>query len=433
MPVNLPPHNVLSPFHLDTLTATVVRGGLVIGNSTPKWSLLTIGSSGKVLTSDGTDISWQTPATGLTIGTTTITSGTNGCVLYDNSGIVGEMTTTGSGTVLALATSPVLVTPTLGVATATSLNGNTFTAGTYTLTGVAGKTLTFSNSLTLAGTDATTMTFPTTSATIARTDAAQTFTGNQTITGGVLVIPNTAYLTPGIQVGATTTGVSGFNSGGTLVFVVGGAAAFGSQGHNILFDSTASINWTSSSTDITATADLKVFRDAANTLALRNGTNAQRFNLYNTFTSTSVFEDLSLYFSSNVAHIGTATTGATARVMQLDYGGTTTAAISIPITSGAVTFGGGITLSAADIATDTTTGTKIGTATTQKLGFYNATPVVQRADMSALTDSTTGTPSTTLNDVGVVFSESAINNNFASCLTQINKVRTALRDMGIMA
>src|SRR5882724_2086817 len=155
MPVSLPPHNILGPFHLDTLTATVVRGGLVIGNSTPKWSLLTIGSSGKVLTSDGTDISWQTPATGLTIGTTTITSGTTGRVLYDNAGVVGEMTTTGSGTVLALATSPVLVTPTLGVAVATSLNLITLTtpATGSTITIADLKTLTVSNTITLAGTD----------------------------------------------------------------------------------------------------------------------------------------------------------------------------------------------------------------------------------------------------------------------------------------
>jgi len=48
-------------------------------------------------------------------------------------------------------------------------------------TGVANsKNLTVSNSLTLAGTDSTTMNFPTTTATIARTDAAQTFTGKQT-------------------------------------------------------------------------------------------------------------------------------------------------------------------------------------------------------------------------------------------------------------
>lgn len=61
--------------------------------------------------------------------------------------------------------------------TATSLNGNTLTAGTGTLTLAAGKTLTASNSLTLVGTDGTTQTFPSTSATIARTDAGQTFTG----------------------------------------------------------------------------------------------------------------------------------------------------------------------------------------------------------------------------------------------------------------
>jgi hypothetical protein len=49
------------------------------------------------------------------------------------------------------------------------------------------KNLTWSASLTLAGTDATTMTFPTTSATIARTDAANTFTGNQSVSGaGIL-------------------------------------------------------------------------------------------------------------------------------------------------------------------------------------------------------------------------------------------------------
>lgn len=70
----------------------------------------------------------------------------------------------------------------LGAITPSTVNGNTFTTGTYTLTGVAGKTLTFNKSITLEGTDSTTMTFPTTTATIARTDAAQTFTGVQTTT-----------------------------------------------------------------------------------------------------------------------------------------------------------------------------------------------------------------------------------------------------------
>lgn len=42
---------------------------------------------------------------------------------------------------------------------------------------------------------------------------------------------------------------------------------------------------------------------------------------------------------------------------------------------------------AVNISVGTTTGTKIGTATTQKLGFYNATPVVQptSANQAAVT------------------------------------------------
>jgi hypothetical protein len=38
--------------------------------------------------------------------------------------------------------------------------------------------------------------------------------------------------------------------------------------------------------------DVRLFRDAANTLALRNGTNAQAFNVYNTFTDASNYERL---------------------------------------------------------------------------------------------------------------------------------------------
>lgn len=89
---------------------------------------------------------------------------------------------TGSGGI-ALATSPSFTTPTLGAASATSINKVAFTAPatSATLTIADGKTLTANNSLTLAGTDSTTMTFPLTSATIARTDAGQTFTGTQTV------------------------------------------------------------------------------------------------------------------------------------------------------------------------------------------------------------------------------------------------------------
>jgi hypothetical protein len=60
------------------------------------------------------------------------------------------------------------------------VNGLTVTNSTGTLTVTNAKTASFSNTLTFAGTDGTTMTFPSTTATIARTDAANTFTGTQT-------------------------------------------------------------------------------------------------------------------------------------------------------------------------------------------------------------------------------------------------------------
>jgi len=58
--------------------------------------------------------------------------------------------------------------------------GNTVTTGTGVLTLGAGKTTAFNSTSTWTGTDAQTYTFPTTSATIARTDAAQSFAGAQT-------------------------------------------------------------------------------------------------------------------------------------------------------------------------------------------------------------------------------------------------------------
>lgn len=69
--------------------------------------------------------------------------------------------TTGSGNVV-LASSPTLTTPNIGVATATSVNKVTITApaSSATLTVADGKTFTVNNSVTLSGTDSTTLTLP---------------------------------------------------------------------------------------------------------------------------------------------------------------------------------------------------------------------------------------------------------------------------------
>ena len=100
-----------------------------------------------------------------------------GAALPVTSGGTGVTTSTGTGAVV-LSNTPTLVTPVLGVASATTVNkvtltapatgstltiadGKTLTASnSITIAGTDAKTLTVSNSLTLAGTDSTTMTFP---------------------------------------------------------------------------------------------------------------------------------------------------------------------------------------------------------------------------------------------------------------------------------
>jgi hypothetical protein len=62
-----------------------------------------------------------------------------------------------------------------------------------------------------------------------------------------------------------------------------------------------------------ASDDTILTRDAANTLALRNGTAAQTFNVYNTYTSPSVFERGFMRFVSNELQIGGEQTGGTDR------------------------------------------------------------------------------------------------------------------------
>jgi hypothetical protein len=57
-----------------------------------------------------------------------------------------------------------------------------------------------------------------------------------------------------------------------------------------------------------------------------------------------------------------------------------------PLECAGLTLNGDLTASTRNIVTDTTTGTKIGTGTTQKIGFFNATPVVQPTAVADATD-----------------------------------------------
>lgn len=138
--------------------------------------------------------------------------------------VTGE---TGSGA-LVFATSPTLVTPTLGVASATSVNKVAITAPATaaTLTIADGKTLTANNSLTLAGTDSTTMTFPGTSASIARTDAAQTFAGDQTFSAAIIGSIQNLSGAGAVNITTGTTAFTSTATGNALTLADGVAGQF---------------------------------------------------------------------------------------------------------------------------------------------------------------------------------------------------------------
>ena len=85
----------------------------------------------------------------------------------------------------------------------------------------------------------------------------------------------------------------------------------------------------------------------------------------------------------------------------------------------------------------TTTGLQIGTAGTQKLGFWGVTPVVwpAGANQAAITDSTGGSASFTLAATTATNSSDQsgpINNNFASINRQLAAIRTALVASGVI-
>jgi hypothetical protein len=110
-----------------------------------------------------------------------------------------------------------------------TFGGYTFASGTGTFSVTGGKTAAITGSLTFAGTDSTTMTFPTTNATVARTDAANTFTGNQSVSTNLLANHILGLGTaPTVTAGASTCGttaaaIAGKDTGGTVtVGSVGG-------------------------------------------------------------------------------------------------------------------------------------------------------------------------------------------------------------------
>jgi hypothetical protein len=184
-----------------TSFSTYAKGDILYASATNTLSKLSVGTNGQVLTLAAGVPTWAaggSGSSGITIGTTTVTSGTSGRILYNNAGVVGEIANTGTGSNV-LATSPTLITPSLG------------TPSSLTLTNATG--------LPVAGISAT---GTPSSSTYLRGDGTwSTVTGSGTVNSGT--INRLAYYA------ATGTAVSGNAnatvSSGALTLGVAGSAA----------------------------------------------------------------------------------------------------------------------------------------------------------------------------------------------------------------
>lgn len=207
--------NTLSFSGTDAKSLTLTNSLVVNGQD----GTLTFGNVGKTLTvsntltfsgTDGSSINFAAGGTVAYTGT-----GLQQFAATTSAQLAGVISDeTGSG-LLVFATSPVFTTPTLGVASATSINKVAITAPatSATLTIANGKTLTANNSLTLAGTDATTLTFQGTDTYVGRA-TTDTLTNKTIDTAG----PNTLKVNGNIFAATAGTATLTFpNSSDTLV------------------------------------------------------------------------------------------------------------------------------------------------------------------------------------------------------------------------
>jgi hypothetical protein len=139
------PHAILSATHTDTLVGTVVRGDVIVGNSTPAWARLARGSANAFLRTDGTDVAWSTgflaitAAKTLTVQNSLTLSGTDTKALtLTGSLTVGADTSITGGGTLALAsfnlTIPATGTAAVGAGTLTVATANDVSTNAHTHT-----------------------------------------------------------------------------------------------------------------------------------------------------------------------------------------------------------------------------------------------------------------------------------------------------------
>ena len=285
--------------------------------------------------------------------------------------------TTGTGQ-LVFSTSPTLVTPTLGVAAATSVNKVVITApaNTATLTIADNKSLVINNSLTFAGSDASTVNFgtggnivysssklsvfaPTTSAEFA------TVVTDKTGTGVVVYSTSPTLVTPTLGV-ATATSINKINitaptNGATLTITDGKTLAVvntltftGTDSSSVAFGAGGTVAYSGATGNKLSTFAVTTSNELSSVISDETGTGSLVFNTGPTIVNANLVNPSSISAAGNltvdntfVANVGTITTLTATRVNKLT--------LTAPATSATLTIADGKTLSVSNSLTFTGT------------------------------------------------------------------------------
>ncbi|MDF1853289.1 MAG: hypothetical protein P1U85_20800, partial [Verrucomicrobiales bacterium] len=147
--------------------------------------------------------------------------------------------------------------------------------------------------------------------------------GNVGVAGSVLKdAQGTGYLDVSFGTSDYNSGMSVWsNTKVTMVANNVGVSTFSSSTQlGLMMKSTLPISW--SNADVNGASDLRLYRDAAGTLAQRNGINAQTYNIYNTYTDASNYERGHIGWNADTFVIGTeaGSAGGTVRDMSIKAG-----------------------------------------------------------------------------------------------------------------
>ena len=284
-----------------------------------------------------------TNATGLPISTGVSGLGTNVATFLatpSSANLAAALTDESGSSTVAFTTSPTFVTPTLGVASATTVNKVTFTAPATgsTLTIADGKTLTASNTLTLTGTDASSVAFGAGGTVAYTADKLSAFAAttssellgvisDETGSGSLVFANSPTLITPalGTPASGVMTNVTGTASGLTAGNVTTNANLTGhitSVGNAAVLGSFTSAQLLAALTDETGSGAAVFGTSPAITTSLT--TPSTSFDLINTTATTVNFAGAATTVSIGAATGTTTVNNALTVAGDLTVSGTTT-------------------------------------------------------------------------------------------------------------